>query len=186
MSKRGWYLVITMALIVVAGLAGITHYWANQPAESVVNAQSTTTQPIAAISAPTPLTTDYFSTALPAGYVTQTITEKTTNPQLLQIMATTTDNNRYQLAITIGRLSADGITGIADYNYRLSSQEIYQRVSYNWLPDKAIAFTKKVGNSETTVIWPQDDRYAIVAISGGQYNTFNTTLETVFNNWRWL
>lgn len=185
MKKLGWYIFIAVALA-GAVLLALLYFWAKRPVNSNVNISATRELPQATLTPSVPLNTDYFLTTLPAGFAAQSITEKDNGPQLLQISAMSSTKDQCQLALTIGRLPQEGLSGVADYNYRISNQNLYQNTDLEWLPEESVAFISTENFNEITLIWPHQTLYAIVSLSGPQSLPIaKQNLEHVISSWRW-
>jgi hypothetical protein len=191
-KKRLGRITAIIAACLIGGLVlfAVLSHWMSTSSKGTVHVGSATTKAAApAATTPLAISTLYFTTNLPGGFVakTQTVTPSG-NPILLQYMAATPSASDQQFAATIGILPSDGLDGISSYHLRASKPDTYTRATLSDLPSGAVAYTTITGASEYTVFWPHGSNYAQLAISTTGTATptqLQSVLSQVIKNWTW-
>jgi hypothetical protein len=137
----------------------------------------------------TPLTIDstYFTTQLPSGFHEKRRSETpSASDTLLHLLASGGQNGTQDVAITVGKLPAGGITEVGDYNLRRTQPEVYEMFNPGNLPTGAVAFRSKSGAPGFVVLWPGNTHYTELSFSGDGTTPqeLHTTYLQVIQNWR--
>jgi predicted phage tail protein len=139
-------------------------------------------------SKPVSVNTSYFTAILPATFSIKRQANAPPAPFLLQLEANTPATVDEQLAITVGKLPADGLRGIGDYNLRIKQSNVYSQTTFSNLPSHAIAFQNANPPAALTVFWPHGTRYAELTVStsgGATYSQLKTIYGQIITQWKW-
>lgn len=187
MSSRGRRVTLAAGVLGVLAAFVIINSWANSPQRTTV---STVAQPqVAGAAKPgsVPLQMSNFSSVLPDNIV---IKNRVTKPQgivLERLLAASAQQRQSdQLAVTVGRLPAEGLGELSDIQLRLRNPGDYRAVELLAAPEGAYAFRKTAG-FEISVFWADEQRFAAVVISGttDRAGPLKTALDNLLENWRW-
>ena len=111
----------------------------------------------------------YFSAQFPTRFSMRRSTDGSGNPVYLQqLFAAASDSNLYsdQIAITIGKVTSEGIKGISDVQLRGSSKE-YSQLYFEWLPEtNAVAYEKSTQGYELGIFLAHDKYYVDIVATG--------------------
>lgn len=185
MTRKLKILVIgAFALLIMCGLG--VYFWMNQPVGAKIKIRQPADNIKAEVDQAIPIDTAYFSTTLPPGFKIKSQVEKPGGPQMIQIFSSSTNNADGQLAITVGALPSDGLSGISDFSYRQRNTDLYINMQFAGLPAGASSFSSKKGDNEITVFWPHAAMYAMISASSSGHKTIaNSAMEAVIGQWNW-
>ena len=187
MRRKTRVVWIVSGVIVVAGLGLGTWLWASGSSEGTVHVGTPATTLVTPQN-PLVLSTPYFSTTLPAGFVINRQSQKPSPVVDFTLVATTSATIDEQFAVTVGTIPSDDIQGNADYNLRITKPDVYVRITFDGLPAGATAFRTRTEPSELTIFWPHNSNYAELACStsgGATYNQLTAVCVHVLQAWKW-
>ena len=178
--------LITVSLCIICFFAITLYVWANQN----VVVTSYTTNNVITPSSPSQtsqINDKYFNAVVPAGY---TINSKSAVPEgnMLSryVLKNIDPKSLDQLAITIGTLPSEGLTGLSDVMFRAKNT---QYVPYNSIKiaDKSVEFIAE-NPFELSVFWSHGNRYAAVVISGTQDRgeVLKKVINDLIGKWSWI
>lgn len=186
--SRKWKVITSasLACFVIIG-ACVLMQWANSPARRIINTThdnntaSSTTKP------PELISTAFFTTRIPSGFRIQT-TENATSPSMLQLTAFATYGSDVQIGITTAPLPHEGLTGVADYLYRLKSDQVYEQITPIAFPAGSPTFRKQTNGTELTSFLLNNGRYASVVVTSSSTDmaTLGSIVGIMAENWEWL
>jgi|GEM_PF-1173591 len=184
---------VGISAVVITPPAVLLSRWMNSNSTGDVHTGSpaASTQAVAATSAapPASLTTPYFSTTLPQGYVVKRQTKATSNASsiLLQVVATSPATQDQQLAITVGNLPSGGLSDLGDYNLRATQTGSYRAFAPTGMPAGAKAFQTASGAPGFTVFSMQGSHYTEVTLStagGATLAQLQSAYAQVMGDWQ--
>lgn len=182
MKKR--LIASAIIIVIVATCTWLLLRWANSPVTQRVISTDIATQSDA--NDTTDVTTEYYTTKLPANYRVD-MNPNPSDPHMLQLSAFPTDDRRVQVGITTALLPADGLNGIADYIYRVKQTATYVPVTTLVFSGDSREFQKQ-GGGELSSFVINGSRYASITISGE--GTTDSDLQAIQQliaaNWHWL
>ena len=185
----GW---LTGAGLVVSGASIGLNHWANTPASSsgvaqmVQEVEGATTAPTYAAFEGTQFVTD-----LPTRLSIKSSRDVANGPILTQMLLAASGGTpgsqiAEQLAITIGNVPAEGLSGVSAVSLREHSAA-YTEQNFDWLPTGARAFTGSQGGYEMSVFFADDSRYAALVVTGSPNDAaaLEAGLAHSVATWRW-
>lgn len=135
-----------------------------------------------------PVSTTYFTTNMPAGFSVKSQTDTPSAPFLLQLEATSASIRDERIAITVGIMPTNGLSGVGDYNLRATESAVYQKAAPSNLPSGAVAFQTVGDPAGLAVFWPHGAQYAELAFStsgGATYAQLESAYTNVLAQWNW-
>lgn len=187
MKRKTRLLWIGGGTLLIASLGFGIWSWANQSSKGTVHI-GTYTPDTTANETPINISSPYFSTTLPAGFVVKHQSEVPTQTIAFTLMATTSATIDEQFATTVGAMPSGGIQENGDYNLRVTEPSIYERAAIEQLPSGATAFRKLSRPAELTIFWPHNNRYAELSCSSSgsaAYSKLEALCVSVINAWEW-
>jgi hypothetical protein len=192
-SPKSWsrkHKIVSVLFLFLVGALGVAVIllvrWASQPVVQTINVQSSPTTAVVETGKLQTITTPYFSTEVPEALRVQK-TENTTNPALVQISVFESKNGGRQLGITSNVLPAEGVKGVADYNYRAKKTDIYKQSTLPTAPAGSVTFESVTGQREIATFIKHESRYASVVVTG-TVSTREQLLslhDQVLSAWNW-
>lgn len=178
---------ILLCLAAVVAVAIIMFIrWASQPV--VQSIPVTTPEPVAAIENGKMqlVETAYFSTEVPEPLRVQK-SENKANPLLVQVSIFESKNGGRQLGITSNTLPSEGISGVADYNYRSKKTEAYQKTTLPGAPAGSTTFESTAGAREIATFITDGSHYASVVVTGATATREQLLAlhDQVLQSWQW-
>ncbi|MGB4759157.1 MAG: hypothetical protein WBP26_03800 [Candidatus Saccharimonadales bacterium] len=130
--------------------------------------------------------TAYFTTEVPAALRVQKVENKA-NPLLVQVSVFESKNGGRQLGITANALPAEGMTGVADYNYRSKKTEAYQVTTLPGVPAGSTTFESTSGAREVATFITDGSHYASVVVTGSTatHEQLLALHDQVLRAWQW-
>ncbi len=185
--RKRWLIVaiITTCIIVAAALA--LKAWMSGSSEGSVHVGSPTTHAARAPSQPLSVSTPYFTTTLPAGFILKRQSPDPTDAASYGVVANTSSGIDRQFAATYAPLPTDGLQGVGDYNLRRTSPT-YEPVQIAALPAGAAAFHTVQGSSEITVFWQHETHYLSLSLStqgSASEQQLQADYVQVMSSWQW-
>lgn len=184
------YIFLSLGLICTALIGGFI-FWANQPVSDHPN--QTSVQGTSIEKAFKPISTDIFSTLVPDTLVVKDQTNDAHGSTLNQIFLTSnlgTPGNPItdQLAITVGKIPSDGLSGLSNIQFRLNHEGLYLPQEGALVGENSMTFIKTEQGYEKSVFWEENGFYAAVVVSGtvDRLNTLNEDLDKAIESWEWL
>lgn len=178
-------MLVVLGLLVLGGTAQIVA-WANGP-NTTRESQIGTSQII-----PTskevnqdqiPLSSTYFTTALPHDF--RTVSSSETAGQL-QILTASNTSGGTSIAFTSRPTPPEGIEGVGDYNMRRGEASGYTMVPPDGFGGAAKYVFRKPGTTpEMTAFIPHGSRYLIIAITGGTESLQAEQMQLVLGGLKW-
>jgi hypothetical protein len=158
--------------------------WANAPATQSITMQKSQ---LAAAVVPTYTTaqTSFFNFVLPGSFHIQT-SKDAGNPNTVHVLAFETRTSSRQVGVTSTLLPADGLSGVADYNFRRATPAQYEPFTDASLPAGSKAFRKIDSSAELSVFMVHGSRYASVTLTGASSSDLQGLLGTIYAQWLWL
>lgn len=174
--------VLSVLILAILLMIGWLIYWANQPSVTTINNPViSTTKPDPE---PLPLDTAYFSTQLPAGYITRENTNPN-NASSVQVLAYKTGVNGTDIGFTSNLLPTGGIYEVADYKLRRSEGSGYSLIPPEGFTGAEYVFRKTGEKPELTAFILYGNRYLIIAITGGTESLQIEQLQQILNDLTW-
>jgi hypothetical protein len=153
-------------VIVLCSVAALVLNNLSQPATGTVTVGTDQSNLAEAPAAPATITTSYFTTTLPSGYSIKNQNETPTGPQkLATALATGGDKQQIIVAVTVGKLPADGLSGVGDYNLRATQTASYSRTTIPGQPAGAQSFRSTARPNSLSVFWAVSGRYYEIVIT---------------------
>ncbi len=185
--NRTWKVAVSMAILLVIIIGTIMFIqWGNSPSRKTVVVS--TTRPEDSLPKPDQtVTTPFFTTHIPDGFRIET-TQNPANTSMVHMTAFAIGGGDLQVGITSSLLTSEGLSGVADYNFRLKTPDQYEQTKSTLFPPGSVSFRKLNGPPETTVFIVHNNRYASVVVGGNVVDStkIDTTLSILANNWKWL
>lgn len=186
-KQKMWLIVVAAILIVGVAVYILLSRWMNTASNGTVHVGDTTSQ-AATETQPVTLSSEYFTTQLPAGFSEKRRTESPdSNATLLQLFATGGLNNQQDVAITVGTLQSGGLSEVGDYNLRTAKPEMYEKFDPASLPAGAVAYRTISGAPGFVVFWPSGNRYTEISFNGeggATLQQLQTTYLQVIGSWQ--
>lgn len=160
--------VMTASCVMLLGL----YAWARGPSNARITpassgVQGASTQDYTVTSQSNP----HLTYSLPARFVSRTKSTAEGHPILFQQLFGATNGSTGslypdQMAVTVGHLPSDGLSGLGDVQFRQRNSD-YEQLYFDWLePFSGMAFQKKTGGYELGIFVYQKDMYASFVQSG--------------------
>lgn len=129
--------------------------------------------------------TRFFITQVPIEYKVE-IQDSSVRPSLVQASAYNYRLPVSQIGFVTDLLPPEGITGVANYNYRVSAETGYEKQEYDD-PD-TIVFKKKDNTEITAFKLHTNGRYVSISLSsqGSHQDKMNQLFKDIDQSWRWL
>ncbi len=176
-------------MIVATGVLLLSR-WASRPV--IVGGPSTAVEGIQSSRSFESLSTDYYTTTIPDELAVKSQNNARHGNTLSQTFLVNEESNfnnplTDQLAITVGNLPSEGVTGLTDVQFRSRNPEKYSQVSQSSFPEGSKVFVSTANGYEKSVFWPYDGRYAAVVVSGtsDRATEINKDLDIVMTSWKW-
>lgn len=165
--------------------------WSRQPSRTIPDSQAV--QGASVQVSTKNLATDLFTTIIAGTLIIKSQNLQAHGNILQQLYLASNvsqlgDPKTEQLAVTIGKLPAEGLNSISDVQIRLRSPGIYLPQPAGVYPAGAKVFVNNTNNYEIAVFWPHGSNYASVVISGtvDRRSDLESLVNTVLTNWQWL
>ncbi|MEJ0073277.1 MAG: hypothetical protein WDN27_04335 [Candidatus Saccharibacteria bacterium] len=183
---KRWMIVVLICIVLLAALIVLLLHWMSGSSTGTVEVGKPSSS--SQIAEPLKLTNAYFTATLPAGFTLKRQTDGSGTPTLLQVYATASGTQNQQFAATIGNLPSNGLSGVADYNLRVTQPDNYAPYQLPSLPAGAVAYRAAADPLAFTVFWPHGGRYAELGFGTDGAATeeqLQATYAQVLAGWVW-
>lgn len=184
MVNRRIFWLITFVVLLL--FAAAFYYWAGQPISVKPVSRGLTTEETVTVGS-TVLRSQYYTATITDIYTPQHQNDTPEGPILSSLTAVQGSHKGGQLAITIAKLPAGGITEAADVRVRRDRSESYQQVELDAAPSGALVFRSKQ-TYEVGVFWVYGDSYVSAVLSSNNVDPgqYDKQLSALLSSWRWL
>lgn len=172
------------AVMIVAGLL----VWASGPAVSTPQPQVTSAHEPDTAPAEHLLTLDtpLYSSHISGGYKIRSQQDKPAGVIQSSLVASETQEQGSQLAITVADLPDDGLRAVSDVVLRRNAPEKYTETSVDGVPTGSLVFVSS-SPYELTIFFPHDQYYAAASLSYTKplQERYTNQLQELIRNWSW-